>query len=329
MNILFIGNSVHLRTRSFDFFIGEVLDGMDIKFCFDDGWPVLLSNEKFDVVLFWQVFPNLHYSRNLRNINVIYIPMWDDCTNVRIDQWLELPAGRFLCFSEKLFNRLKSIGLRTLKARYFPELMQGEHGLPSNKEFERQVTILFWQREPAIDLSLILSWFSSEDKLIIYYRTDIKNQIIPTLPNSSELRMLPWFETRNDYLAFLSSCDCFVAPRQSEGIGLSFLEAMATGAWIFAWDNSTMNEYIKDGINGQLMSKQRGICFNRMLIDQKKRELARGVALDFRTSWLKTIPFLKKWLVKPNNFNLSSKWLLQVFFSPLLLFKFIRRQIHH
>jgi glycosyltransferase involved in cell wall biosynthesis len=44
----------------------------------------------------------------------------------------------------------------------------------------------------------------------------------------------------------------FIAPRDYEGIGLSFLEAMAMGKAVIAVDNPTMNEYIADGETGYL-----------------------------------------------------------------------------
>lgn len=39
----------------------------------------------------------------------------------------------------------------------------------------------------------------------------------------------------------------FIAPRDYEGIGLSFLEAMAMGKAVVGVNNPTMNEYIADG----------------------------------------------------------------------------------
>lgn len=44
----------------------------------------------------------------------------------------------------------------------------------------------------------------------------------------------------------------YIAPRDFEGIGMSFLEAMAMGRCVIAPNNPTMNEYITDGFNGIL-----------------------------------------------------------------------------
>ena len=62
-----------------------------------------------------------------------------------------------------------------------------------------------------------------------------------------------WFSTRKDYLSAISKAEVFFAPRIREGIGLSFLEAMAYGACVVAPDLPTMNEYIIHGKTGLFM----------------------------------------------------------------------------
>ena len=44
----------------------------------------------------------------------------------------------------------------------------------------------------------------------------------------------------------------YIAPRFQEGIGMSFLEAMAMGRCVIAVNEPTMNEYIKPGKTGFL-----------------------------------------------------------------------------
>lgn len=48
----------------------------------------------------------------------------------------------------------------------------------------------------------------------------------------------------------------YIAPRVFEGIGMSFLEAMAMGRCVIALNNPTMNEYIIDGVTGILYNPQ-------------------------------------------------------------------------
>ena len=52
------------------------------------------------------------------------------------------------------------------------------------------------------------------------------------------------------YLEHLSKCNIFIVPRLYEGIGLTFLEAMASGMVVLSSNFPTMNEYIQNNING-------------------------------------------------------------------------------
>ena len=51
----------------------------------------------------------------------------------------------------------------------------------------------------------------------------------------------------------------YIASRPYEGIGMSFLEAMADGRCVVAHDNTTHNEYIEHGKNGFLFDMEEDI----------------------------------------------------------------------
>lgn len=53
----------------------------------------------------------------------------------------------------------------------------------------------------------------------------------------------------------IQECDIYIAPREYEGIGMSFLEAMAMGKAVIALNNPTMNEYIVNNQTGYLYDK--------------------------------------------------------------------------
>ena len=74
----------------------------------------------------------------------------------------------------------------------------------------------------------------------------------------------------------LSSCNIYIAPRELEGIGLSFLEAMAMGKVIIASNNPTMNEYIIHNQNGYLYD-----IINPQPIDFYNFENIKKVTLKF------------------------------------------------
>ena len=73
------------------------------------------------------------------------------------------------------------------------------------------------------------------------------------------------FDSQDKYLELLKKSNIYIAPRKIEGIGISFLEAMAMGMVVIAYNNGTMNEYIKHDYNGYLFnSKEYHIDFENI-----------------------------------------------------------------
>jgi hypothetical protein len=61
-----------------------------------------------------------------------------------------------------------------------------------------------------------------------------------------------WFKTKEEFHQHLKNCDIFIAPRLFEGIGMTFLEAMALGKCVVSPNFPTMNEYIVHNKTGLL-----------------------------------------------------------------------------
>ena len=53
------------------------------------------------------------------------------------------------------------------------------------------------------------------------------------------------FFSKTKYLKLIKNCDVFVCSRKQEGIGMSFIEALAMGKYLI-FLNITMKEYVKD-----------------------------------------------------------------------------------
>ncbi len=66
-----------------------------------------------------------------------------------------------------------------------------------------------------------------------------------------------WLGSKEAYLREVAECEFYLSPRVKEGIGFSFLEAMAMGKIVIANNAPTMNEYIVDGVNGCLFDYRR------------------------------------------------------------------------
>jgi glycosyltransferase involved in cell wall biosynthesis len=98
-------------------------------------------------------------------------------------------------------------------------------------------------------------------KLHIHKGVDPNNEFIqPTREAEKKYQITysDWFESRDEMLekigGLIKQKGIYIAPREYEGIGLSYLESMAMGKAVIAVDNPTMNEYIKHGINGYLIN---------------------------------------------------------------------------
>jgi glycosyltransferase involved in cell wall biosynthesis len=118
--------------------------------------------------------------------------------------------------------------------------------------------------------------------------------------------------TRDEFLEATASANLVVAPRNAEGVGLTFLEAMARGCCVFGYDAPTMNEYISDGNNGVLFrlreSRLRSAArrvrrrpINAVDVDQPWRRLSRTDPHGFgdqaradhvagRRRWIESVP---------------------------------------
>jgi len=80
----------------------------------------------------------------------------------------------------------------------------------------------------------------------------------------------------NDTEDVLSIMDLFVMPSLKEGLGLSLMEAMASGLCVIGTDVGGIRSLVQDGFNGLLVkpanSKGLALAILELLQDQKKRE---------------------------------------------------------
>ena len=60
------------------------------------------------------------------------------------------------------------------------------------------------------------------------------------------------FLSKSAFLDLLSKCNVFIAPRKKEGIGMTIVEAISKGMFVFGFNDSTMDEYIENDFLGFL-----------------------------------------------------------------------------
>lgn len=208
-----------------------------------------VSIKKGDLFLFFQRPPSENLISRLEGANLIYIPMYDEARNYSrstIRSWASL---KIVNFCKAMNDNMKKWGFNCFYTQYYPKPEKTEIDLcEMNRAF-------YWRREScyineAIPPQLVKRIVGNNPiKLHVHSETRYEDErdIVEMIESRST-----WFKEKSDMIKILRGCSMYLAPRESEGIGLSFLEAMANGLAVVGADNPTINEYITDGVNGYL-----------------------------------------------------------------------------
>ena len=227
--------------------------------------------------------------------------MWDVAKKYRDTWWKELPKSlRVVAFSKEICQRTVAAGLPTLVAKYYknPDEMR-----PAAWHGPR--TLFYWNRTGLVGKEFLQKICSALNVDTLYFR----QRIDPGWPSWCDYELPDSFgktrvqklslsgaEGYEQYLEHFDKANIFIAPRQSEGVGLSFLEAMAKGCAVFGYDAPTMNEYIEHKKSGYLFlpdTLSEFLSHREKLVQQLYRRIAGGEALhplfrhpvSFRQDW--------------------------------------------
>jgi len=262
--IAYIDHSYHKKTLS-TAFIPELLRkrGHQVDWFWDDAWDAgdavaWEAVRHYDVIVMFQSYcqPPDRYFR-LAHPNVVYIPMldqfgfWLGAHNNLAGFWEPFQGSKILNFSQSLHHIALSNGLASSAVQFFQPPLEhksssGLHGF-------------FWlRREHQIPWQTIstLVGKTTFDSFHVHMAAD-PGTPSPTAPSEEDIARhnittSTWFEDKSDLIKVIERANVYFAPRPGEGIGQSFLEAMARGQCIVSPNQGTMNEYITDGINGLL-----------------------------------------------------------------------------
>ena len=252
---LFIGHSYHQKTKSADFFLDIIKTKYDIeKFYFDpynDGENVfnVLEGKEFSVIVLWQIAPNLNkLTAHVKTKKIVFFPMYDGAGGQPFDFWYSYRNVKIINFSKTLHEKLKNWGFDTHYIQYFPK--------PADKPiFGNEKQIYFWQRVNQINIKTVEKLFSKIgfDKIHIHKALDPTHEFIePSEQVKDKIEYSTWYDKKEDMIKDIQKAGIYIAPRHLEGIGMSFLEAMAMGKCVVAPNLPTMNEYIQHNKTGIL-----------------------------------------------------------------------------
>lgn len=260
--LLFIGHDFHRHTKSNRFILDLIEEKFEIELCSivpdygENGtWLTNLQRKHYDVVLCWQVMPSIETLKQFCSFDFgVFFPMADYYYRAQKDVsapiWQEYQDFQIISFSRKMHEELIANGFSSHYFQYFPE--------PASKFCEGDAdAVFFWQRVSHINIYTVLTLLKdySIRHLHIHKALDPGETYIP-LPyeyqGAMNVSYSSWFESKEDMLKCMDESALYVAARYCEGIGMSFLEAMAHGRCVIAPDETTFNEYIEDGKTGFL-----------------------------------------------------------------------------
>jgi hypothetical protein len=204
---------------------------------------------------------------------VVWAPMWDTARTFPKSFWARLPRNiRILSFSDALSQRTRAAGLITLDVRYYAN-PDAQPRAPWNGER----TAFYWNRTGLVSPHFLTQWCKALkiDRLLFKPQLDpnLPQRLSFTLPGQlgqTRVETVPHVQNRDDYFHLIQSANIFLAPRPSEGIGMTFIEALARGCAVFAYDSPTMNEYIRSGETGVLLRSRTPKSLRALALARRK-----------------------------------------------------------
>jgi hypothetical protein len=192
------------------------------------------------------------------NIGVLF-PMFDyyyGCTPLENPIWFKYKNFLIINFCKSLHNDLERNNYHTRYIQYFPKPR-------SLFPLGQKHSAFLWQRLSNINGYLVLKLLKKIGchSLHQHFAVDpgeTEVDVPDLFPEAKGINLTrsSWFENKESIYKEIEKSAFYIAPRDFEGIGMSFLEAMAMGRCVIAPDNPTMNEYIIHGVTGLLYKRE-------------------------------------------------------------------------
>lgn len=263
-NIAYIGSESHNKTLSTKFLIDYLKEFYNVDvFC---NYDCLHNNDfNYKAVIFFQCVPDKNVLDKMTCTNIIYFPMYDQIKDWSFAKWYNYKNCKIFNFCKHTHDKLSKWGFNSIYLQYFPEPKEFNPG--NHNE------ILFWQRKEEININNIKKLFQKDInfKMHIHSAVDPTYDFIkPTKIDEYQFHITysNWFDTKEEMMNLLAQKQIYIAPRIDEGIGMSFLEAMAQGKAVVANDAPTMNEYIQNDVTGYLFDYKKPEAIDFSQIDR-------------------------------------------------------------
>lgn len=304
--ILYLDLKYHLKTNSTRFLYDILKKNflIDEQFIESNGEVCKISenysNCYYDYLVLFQVMPNRKSIDAFSYGSGILFPMYDGCLNKTITDWKEYKDFTIINFSKTLHDYLLKNGFNSKYIQYYPKIQEIRNYGSTN-------SIFFWQRTSQIHINQILSMCNNLNikKVHIHKVLDPNYYYIP--PNKKydyEFSYSNWFPEKSSLLEIIFDFAYYVAPRKYEGIGMSFLDAMAIGRCVIAPNYPTMNEYIENGINGILYDYENPKDIEIYDVKKLQKNAYQSINRGYKL-WLKNKYKIIDWIEQSNNVKMQ------------------------
>lgn len=253
--MIYLGHSYHLKTRSNQFLFELFQQEYDISFVSYDPYQKKYvgleeaKKQEYDVLLTWQLMPAMSFlMSNFTFRQGVAFPMYDGVITCPYDPFPQYRSFKIINFSRTIHDELIKRGYDSHYIQYFPKPMK------TADEGDKK-SVFFWQRMEQIDINVVKQLFAKKDVEHIHIHKAMDPEQKFTEPDDDIKKKVDyseWFASVSEVHRIMEKSAYYIAPRLYEGIGMSFLEAMAMGRCVVAPDTPTMNEYITNGVNGIL-----------------------------------------------------------------------------
>lgn len=254
MNVLFVDQEYHIQTKSSAFFQDILKSAFSVRVhYYKDLYHPNISNADLgwaDLVIIWE-FPLDRNHFAIPGKPCVFVPMYDaDWGSICFWKRVAKSGLAVISFSEPIRLLAHRSGVRNLlDVRYSldPVRYSGWAGNPK--------IAALWDRG-YFGLNTIKKLFrpGQMEKIILFRRPQYDTKYTPVPESDAEIYHIQVLESEylpdEEYLKLLRDPGVYIAPRPKEGIGMSFLEQLAMGKCVIVHDDATMNEYVRDGVNG-------------------------------------------------------------------------------
>ncbi len=263
--LAFIDHSFHQKTKSSDFFVELLQQRFEVMRIWDEGWQggssttaETINAQRPDAIVFWQAMIPDRELGKLR-APATWVPMFDQSQGLAFGSAaataVRMSGLKAIAFCQGIGKNLARQGVDVLGLQYFPA---PETAAPMSFQAPR---VFLWQRAD-IGFDHLKTLFQNWSDCSFVVKIDPDPEFPPTIVTPEEMKqfnveVIHGFLEKDVYQALVGTCNVYVAPRTAEGIGLSFLEAMAKGMIVVAPDRPTMSEYVIHGETGFLFNAKR------------------------------------------------------------------------